>query len=95
MAKWKTEAVAYLTSASTTGGKIMCAICPWTHTLESATPFPAADDAVQEHVAAIHPNHINDAGIQKAPLSYVRHPDDQLEDAELVYYILVGAVTAN
>jgi hypothetical protein len=90
MDKWKIEDVAYFASGSTTAGRVWCAICPWTYTLESGRAFPEADETIEAHLAEIHPNHMNDMGIQKTPRDSAREGG-----AELIYYIIIPAVTAN
>jgi hypothetical protein len=90
----RTEVVAYFTPLSlrsSSSGIVHCAICPWKTNVGAERAFPAADDAVERHLATIHPNHVNDAGVQKTPRSEMSDGFDgePWADADLIYYILV------
>jgi hypothetical protein len=96
MSKWKTRDVAYFelnpSSGTTIIGKLRCAICAWSVTPTTQFPFPALDEYVEKHLAELHPDLINDAGVQKIPRDDVREMlGENFGDADLIYFVLLDA----
>ncbi len=82
------DIVAYFTPSSqnSKAGTIQCAICPsWTFTL--TTPPPTLDEAVTEHLTAIHENVLNGGEVHHGPRNRSESIEDYFGDPEVECWV--------